>query len=184
LTLEPPQCANPAFKTEIKTVLPGKEFELHINYTGPISNTTAQGYITIKTSFTNIPMVSVTAQAMLQPALAVMPVQITLPAGPLSTGYRHSQVIRNNSNLPMKVTEAAVNAEGVTVQITEPQPGKYFVLTVAFPSNFQVHPGEPLELTVKTSHPKHSVIKVPITQAAAPTPVAGQPLPTVPAGSK
>jgi hypothetical protein len=38
LTLSPPQCANPAFKLELKTVQPGKEFALHVSYAGPVSN--------------------------------------------------------------------------------------------------------------------------------------------------
>jgi len=184
LTLETPQSSNPSFQTEIKTVVPGKDFHLLVRYTGPISNTTAQGFITVKTSATNLPMVSISAQANIQPAFAIMPTQITLPAGTLDKGHRHSQVIRNNSNVPMKITDAAVNAERVTVQITEPQPGKFFVLAVSFPPQFQAPPGVSMALTIHTTHPKHAVIKVPIVPAAAAAPVARTSAAATPATAK
>jgi len=184
LTLSPPQCDNPAFKLELKTLQPGKEFALHVSHAGVVSNAAPQGLITIATSSSNVPSVKVTTRVMPQPALAVSPLQIMLPAGSLSAGYRHTQMIRNNSSAPMKVTEATVNAEGVTVQVNESQPGKLFLLTVNFPTNFQARAGEPLALTVKTSHPRRPLIKVPVVQAATPASAAFRPTAIAPGVSK
>lgn len=184
LTLGPPQCDNPNFKLELKTLQPGKEFALHVSHSGVASNSAPQGMITITTSATNVPMVRVTTRVMPQPALAVSPLQIMLPVGTLNAGHRHTQMIRNNSSAPMKVTEATVNAEGVTVQINESQPGKMFLLTVTFPANFQARPGEPLALTVKTTHPRRPIINVPIVQPAAPAQAGVRPGATSPAVSK
>jgi hypothetical protein len=184
LTLGQPQCDNPAFRLEVKTLKPGKEFALHVSHAGVGSNATAQGLITISTSSSNAPSVKVTTRVMPQPALAVSPLQITLPAGSLSAGHRHTQMIRNNSSALMKVTEATVNAEGVTVQVNESQPGKLFLLTVNFPTNFQAKTSEPLALTVKTSHPRRPLVKVPITRAASPAPALLRPPTSTPAVSK
>jgi len=184
LTLGPATCDNPAFKLELKTLQAGKEFALHVSHSGAISNGSPQGTITINTSSTNVPSVKVTTRVMPQPALAVSPLQIILPAGPLSTGHRHTQMIRNNSSAPMKLTEATVNAEGVTVQINESQPGKLFLLTVNFPANFHARPGEPLALTVKTTHPRRPTVKVPIIQSAPPAQVGLRSPATIPAVTK
>ena len=181
LTLNPPQCDNPAFKLELKTLKPGKEFALHVTHDRPATNPPAQGIITITSSTTNAAPIKVNVRVMPQPVMAVSPQQITLPAGTLTAGHRHTQMIRNNSTASMKVTEAAVNAEGVTVQINESQPGKMFLLTVNFPANFQPPSGQPMELTVKTTHPKRPVVRVPVVQAATPGPAAFRPPPTVPA---
>lgn len=175
LTLNPPQCDNPAFKLELKTLQPGKEFALHVSHGGSSSNAAPQGNITIGTSSTNLPTIKISTRVMPQPALAVSPQQIILPAGALSAGHRHTQMIRNNSSTPMKVTEATVNAEGVTVQVNESQPGKLFMLTVNFPANFQLPPGQPFDLTVKTTHPKRPLIKVPIAQTVASEPTLVRP---------
>lgn len=172
MKLETPQCSNPSFKAEIKTVQPGKEFELLVSYLGPLSNSTPQGYITIKTSATNMPMINVTAYAMSQPSLVISPLQLTLPATPIPAGYKQSAFVRNNSTTPVKITEASVNAEGVNVQVTEPPgaAGRIFSITINFPADFHPPTGKPLELTVKTSHPKRSLLTVPIVLAAAPPP--------------
>jgi len=185
LTLNTPQCDNPAFQLELKTVQPGKEFALHVSYAAAVSNAAPQGLITIGTSTTNVPAIKVNTRVMPQPALAVSPPQIVLPAGALPAGHHHTQMIRNNGSAPMKVTEASVNAEGVTVQVNESQPGKLFMLMVNFPANFQLPPGQPFDLTVKTTHPKRSVIKVPIAQTIASVQPGFRPPPTtIPAGTK
>lgn len=172
MKLEPPQSTNPAFKTELKTVQPGKEFELLVSYAGPVSNNTPQGYITVKTSSTNMPVINVTAYAMSQPSVVISPTQLSLPAGQTAAGFKHSAFVRNNSNTPLKITEASVNAEGVNVQVTEPPgaAGRIFSIAISYPADFHPPTGKPLELTVKTSHPKRSVLTVPIVVAASPKP--------------
>jgi len=173
VTLEAPQSQSMAFKTELKTIRAGKEYELHVTYAGPVSNASPQTTISMKTSSTNMPTVNVTTYAMPQPAIVALPQQIQLPAGPLRADYRYPATIRNNGHTPVKLSDPSVNAAGVTVDMQELEPGKNFRLNLGFPTNFTVHPGQPLELTVKTSHPKHPVIKLPIMQMAAPVAVVG-----------
>jgi hypothetical protein len=186
MKLETPQSSNPAFKTELKTVQPGKEFELLVNYLGPISNSTPQGYITIKTSSTNMPMINVTTYAMSQPSVVISPLQLTLPATQIAAGYKQSAFLRNNGSTPLKVTEASVNAEGVNVQVTEPPgaAGRIFSITINYPADFHPPSGKPLELTVKTSHPKRSLLTVPIVVAATPQPAQIARPPALPGGVK
>jgi hypothetical protein len=123
----------------------------------------------MKTSSTNVPVVTVMAYAMPQPALMAMPASIRLPAGPLPPNYRQPVTIRNNSSTPLKLSDAAVSAEGVTIQTTEVQAGKLFTLNVNFPTNFHASRDKPLELTVKTSHPRYPILRVPFIQPAAAT---------------
>jgi hypothetical protein len=186
MNLEAPQSTNPAFKTELKTIQPGKDFELLVTYIGPISNNTPQGSITIKTSSTNMPVINVTAYAMSQPSVVISPAQLSFPAGQVAAGFKHSAFVRNNSNTPLKVTEASVNAEGVNVQVTEPPgaAGRIFSIAISYPADFHPPTGKPLELTVKTSHPKYSVMTVPIVVAAAPRPAQFAQPPLVPGVAK
>jgi hypothetical protein len=162
LTLQTPDLTNGAFKTEIKTTQPGKQFELHITHIGSASNAAANAPINIKTSSTNMPVVSVTAYVMPQPVVAALPSQIQMPA--TTAAHKAYVTIRVNGRATAKVTGASVNAEGVTVQTTEAQPGKVFTITVDFPAGFQLPAGKPLELTVNTSHPKRPTVHVPIFQ--------------------
>jgi hypothetical protein len=183
VTLETPRSATPVFKTELKTVRPGKEFELHITYAGPVSNAPMQGNITVNTSAAGSQPLSVTAFAMPQPALVAMPQVVQLPVGPFNAGFQYPVSIRNNSHSLIKLSEPSVNAEGVTVNLQEVEQGKNFRLNLSVSSNFQARANQMMELSVKTTNPKHPVFKIPVTQAASPpTPIVGPVIPT--AGKK
>jgi hypothetical protein len=181
VTLDPPQCTNAAFKLELRTLKPGKEFELRVSYDPSVRNPVPSGQITIKTSTTNMPVLDLTTYAMVQPALVASPSTIRLPADGSPVGYRHSAVIQNRGSAPVKLSEIAVNAEGVKVEMVETLPGKQFTFHMDIPPNFQVHPG--LELTARTTHPKYPVFHVPIVPPVAQTPVVVKP-PVRPASLK
>lgn len=167
------QCTSSSFKTEVKTVKEGKEYELHVQYAFSATNTAAPGNISVKTSSTNMPVINVSVSAALQPALVAIPNQINLP-GALNTTFKHNMHIRNNSATPIKVSDLAFTAEGVTGTITEAQPGKIFLVEVNFPANFRVPTGKMVEMTMKTTSPKMPVLKVPIIQLQpAPATVTG-----------
>lgn len=170
LTLETPQCTNPGFKTELKTIRAGKEYELEIQYAYSPTNTGTPGSVSIKTSSAYLPVVNVSVSAALQPAMVAIPNQIMLP-GIMGTSFKHNLYIRNNSSRPVKLSEPAVAAAGVTAKLTESQPGKIFMVEIDFPANFQVPSGKPLEVEIKTTNPRMPLLKLPIVQTQ-PTPAS------------
>lgn len=185
LTLSAPQSSNPAFATELITLQPGKEFRLIIKAVPPLPAGSVQGPITLKTSSSNLPLITITAWANLQPAVVVVPTQITLPAAPLASPTPATVAIRNNGTNLLTLTEPAVNAPGVTVALQEYQPGRYYTLTVNFPAGFELAPGAPVELSVKSSHPQFPIIKVPVSQPPRPAPPVLPPgAPAAPASPK
>jgi hypothetical protein len=165
VTLEAPRSVNPTFTTQLKTVRPGREFELHVTCPGLPGNSNRHGNIIINTTAPGVNPLSVTAYTMPLPALAAMPPQIPLPAGPFATEYRYAAMIRNNSSKPVQLSDPAVNAPNVTVQVQEVEPGRTFRLNLAFPAHFQAQPRPPLELTVKTTHSNYPLLKIPIVPA-------------------
>ena len=178
ITLEKPESPNPRFRTELKTVKAGKEFDLEVTYLGAVSNTIPQSIITIKTSSTNAPALTVTAYAMPQPALVAMPPSVRLPTTPLKTEFKQLITIRNNSSSPIKLSDAEVNADGVSVQTDEVQAGKMFNVNLTFAPDFKAKLGQPVEFTVKTTNPKFPMMRVPIMQIPTPAPLIAKPVPT------
>jgi hypothetical protein len=168
LTLSAPESSNPAFATELRTNQPGKEFQLIVKTVPPLPAGNVQGQITLKTSSTNMPVINVSAWANVQQAVMVMPSQITLPSGPLANPMPSTISIRNNGTNALAMTEPAVNAKGVDVQLKELQPGRYFTLTVSFPAGFEMAQGKKVEVSVKSNHPQFPIIKVPVIQAPRP----------------
>jgi Protein of unknown function (DUF1573) len=170
LTLSPPESNNRAFATEFKTNQPGKEFELIIKTVPPLPVGNVQGQITLKTSSTNLPVINVSAWANVLPVVMVGPTQITLPTAPLTNPMPSTISIRNNGTNTLVLSEPAVNAKGVEVQLQELQAGHFFTLTLSFPAGFETAQGEKVELSVKSNHPQFPMIKVPVIQPPRPTP--------------
>jgi len=168
ITLSAPESNNRSFVAEIKATQPGKEFQLTISALPPLPPGNTQGQITIKTSSTNAPVLTVTAWANVQPAITIGPTQIALPPGPLATKSIPSIRIENHGTNALQLTDAAVNAKDVDVQITESQPGRLYTATLTFPQGFEIAQGQQVEFTVKSNHPQYPVLKIPVTQMARP----------------
>src|ERR1700676_1156870 len=69
ITLSAPDINNKSFTAEIKTIQPGKAFELTVKTVPPLPVGSVQGQITLKTSSSNTPVINVTAFANVQPAI-------------------------------------------------------------------------------------------------------------------
>jgi hypothetical protein len=170
ITLEAPTSSNPAFNPTLRTIKPGKEFELEIAVTPPLAAGTVQGLITAKTSSTNLPLISVTAMVVVPPALVTLPNRVMLPAGPLGNPTKITVVVRNNAGVSIALSEPSLTVSNATVQLSEVEAGRLFNLVLDFPTGFEMKSGERGNLSVKTSHPQTPVITVPILQAAAAPP--------------
>jgi hypothetical protein len=183
ITLSEPVCTNQSFRTELKTVKEGKEFELRVTAVPPFSGTYFSAPIKIKTSAKEMPEISTSAYVTVVQAISILPQQITLPAGPLATNARPNVTIRYNSTNKLALSDATINIPGADVTLKEAQPGRLFNLSLNLPPGFQIEPGQKVEVSVKSDHPKYPVIKVPVVQASpiirnntaklAPAPAAG-----------
>ena len=175
LTLSAPESSNRALTAELKPVQAGKEFQLIITAWPPLPSGTTQGQITMKASFTNMPTVSLTAIANVQPVLTVTPTQLSLMSGPLPNPMTSSINIVNNGTSILKLSEPAANAPSVDIQIKEGIPGHSFTMLLTFPQGFEFPTGQPLEFSIKSNHPQFPLIKVPIIQIPRPVTVVPRP---------
>jgi len=78
------------------------------------------------------------------------------------------------------LSDAAVNIPGAEVRVQETQPGRLFNLAVNFPAGLQVKPDQKPEVTLKSNHPKFSLIKVPVFQPRPSAPPTATQSPTAP----
>jgi hypothetical protein len=183
LLLSPPTVNNPIFSAELVTNQLGKGYQVKVSTIPPRPTTgSAQGQMTLKTSWTNTPIIPVTLVANIQPVVMVTPLAITLPPGPLPRALTNAVAIQNNSTTNvLMLSEPKVNVEGVVVEIRENQPGKNFSAFLAFPQGFEVPAGQQVELSLKTSNTKVPLVKVPVRQIPRPAAAVlpAPPAPTV-----
>ncbi len=170
-----PESNNKAFSAELQTNTPGKDYSVTITGVGPFEAPNLQGQITLKTSTTNTPTISITAWANVQQAIVVSPPQITLPAGPLPLKQTMTATIQYNGTNSLRLTEPTLDLKGVEVSLGETQPGKLFTATMNFPEGFEMPAGVSPQLIIKSSHPKYPEIKVPIAQLPRPVLIPQQP---------
>src|SRR2546425_1047371 len=182
ITLSAPESNNKSFTAELKTNTVGKDFEVVITASPPFEQPNLQGQITLKTSSTNAPVLSVTAWANVQQAVVVSPPQVMLAAGPLANKQTVSIMIQNNSANAMQLSEPKVDTQGVEVALAEPNPGRSFTATLNFPQGFELAQGAKAEFSVKSDNPRFPLIKAPVPQMAKPVaiPVAPQPAGIIP----
>lgn len=164
VTLSEPGLKSSSFKAELATIKAGKEFELRVTALPPFTNAYASAPIQIKTSSKDMPQINTTAYVTVLPAVQVMPQQLMLPPGPLLQNGSWSITIRANTQNRLTLSDAAINYPGAFLALNETEPGKSFLLTVGLPAGFQAKPGQPIEVTLKSSNPQHPIIRIPITQ--------------------
>lgn len=170
-------CTNSSFRAELKTVRPGKEFELLITAVPPFLENRVVTAVTLKTSSPTNPTISVSAYLNVQSPVTVVPNHVMLPQGPLTNVMHPVVTIQNSGTNLLVLTEPVVNVPGAEVHLQEMQPGRVYNLTVDFPVGFQAKVGQKVEVTVKSNHPKFPLIQVPVFQPqppAAPAPPATQ----------
>jgi hypothetical protein len=169
VTLSDLQSTNDSFRTELKTIRPGKEFELLITTLPPFDAASLQTLVSLKTSSKEAPLINILANLAVVPPLSVYPERIVLLQGPLPAPRHIFITIRNNGTSPLAVSDASINIPGATVQLREAQAGRYFSLAVDFPAGFELKPAEKVEVTAKSNQPKHPLITVPVVLAQPPT---------------
>ncbi len=169
LLLSSPEVNNRAFSVQLVTNQLGRGYQAKVSIVPPMPTVNVQGQMILKTSWTNTPNIRVALVANVQPAVMVTPPHINLAPGPLPRAVTNSVTIQNNSATNvLKLSEPTINVPGVEVEIRENQPGKSFSPMLAFPQGFQVPPGQPVELSFKTSNPRFPVVKVPVRQMLRP----------------
>jgi uncharacterized protein DUF1573 len=163
-----PEVNSKAFTAELKTNTLGKEYSVTISTVPPLEAGNVQATVTLKSTSTNMQVINITAWANVQAVVVVNPPQITLPAGPLAAKQTAAITIQNNGTNALKLTDAAFDVKGVDVAITESAPGKMFTATLTFPEGFQTPTNTPVAFSVKSNHPRFSIIKVPVIQMPRP----------------
>ncbi len=167
VTLSGVESGSPSFRTELTTVIPGREFRLHITAVPPYPAASGSVPITVKTSAAEVPTLKVLAQWVVQRPVVIQPERLLLPAGPLPAAMSQVITVRNNGSQRLVLSEASVNVPGAEVR-AEVVPGtKLFRVTVKIPAGFQLPPEDRVEVSVRSNHPEFADIRVPVVAQRA-----------------
>ena len=73
LVLSAPESTNRAFDVNLRTVRPGKEFELRVTTVPPFGASPIPGLISVKTNSSQMPVITITALALVRKPVATVP---------------------------------------------------------------------------------------------------------------
>lgn len=164
LSLSNLECTNRLFRASLTTIQNGSEYELQVMLVPPLKPGSSTASITLNTSCSNLPQISIVAFAAVQSLLTATPAEIRLPPGPLHQAMDSKVVIQNNGTAPVRFSALVVSETNVEVRLREIEPGRRFEITAAFPSGFQIQSGQHVEVQLKTDHPQLPLFKLPIFQ--------------------
>jgi hypothetical protein len=164
----PPKSSTNAFTAEIRTNQPGKEFQVEIKAVPPFEPGNSRGAVTLTTTSTNMALVSIGVWSIVQPKLAVIPTQVTLPPAPLKAGMSTTVTIQDNSTNMITISDPLCSLTNVDLALKEVIAGRAYTVTLGFPAGFEIHAGDAPVLTVKTSLPELPLLKIQITQPPQP----------------
>jgi hypothetical protein len=169
LSIYEAQSSSPAIGVELKTNEIGKDYEVVVSAKAPFKQgNNPSGQITFKTTATNMATVNIGVTAAIMPVMRVSPPLIVLDAAPLTNVVQRPVNIEYLGSQPIQVSNAVFSAKGVDVQLSGPNPGKQFIVTLSFPPGFDAN-GRNMELTLNTSSAQMPVVKVGVTQPGHPS---------------
>jgi hypothetical protein len=166
--------ANKVFETTLKETKPGKEFELVITIQPPFTAGNVHGAITIYTSQTNMPTLTVTAIANATPAVQITPPQIVLNQLPDRATTNRVTIMSSTTNV-LSLSNAKASDSRIQVDVQPTGRKGMFSVIVVFPAGFQLAAGQKAEVTVESNHPRFPLIRIPVMQFNSPRHVAALP---------
>lgn len=166
VNLSDPTSSSGPFKATLRTVKPGREFELSVTAVPPLPSGNTAGIISLKTSWTNLPELSITAVARVQPVLEVAPWEVVLPPK-ITTWTTNLVTITNNAPGAIALSGPKVSDPRAMVELKTIVPGRYFQLAAAFPPGFNLSPKQSVQLSVNSDNASRPVITVPVRQESA-----------------
>jgi hypothetical protein len=179
VTLSELLCTNKEFEVTLKTVTPGREFELAVTSHPPFQIGTLVAPITLKTSCDQLPLLQTSAYLIVQPPVSAMPGQLIVTAEALATGSTNVITVRSQSTNRFQLSDARSNLPGAQVRISEVKAGEVASLVVTLPAGLPFEHGKAFQVTAQTGVASYPTVTIPIIQygvapVAAAAPVAEQ----------
>jgi len=167
--------ANRLFTAALKEIKPGKEYQLVINAEPPFTPGNSWGTITVNTSFTNTPVISVPVVARVLPPIQVYPSQIVMNVMPDRAMTNRVTIKGSSTNNVLTLSNAKASDSRIHVDLLALGPKGMYNVVAVFPAGFSLEPGQHAEVTVESNQPRSPLIKIPIVEYPRPKHVAALP---------
>jgi len=163
ITVHNPECSSDRYRVDLRTLKPGREFQLSVTTVPPLTNGLNLGLITFTTSVPQKPVVAISAQIVVQP-LQIFPPRVVLYGHTNDEPFQRSVIIKNNQGYALQLSKVSINSDEVSVRLQEMIPGVQYRIDLTFPKQFQIPLGKPVTLSMETNLSETPLIEVPVLQ--------------------
>ena len=138
-------------ETELKTLIPGKEFELTVTAVPPFAPGYLNSAIHLTTNLPEMPRLTITATGRKSSAITLVPDVVFLPS-PLPDGFKKRILVCHSKGRLLKLTDLKVTGEKLQVGLDKSQPRVMHLLILAGPAGYEV-PDTGEQITFCTDDP-------------------------------
>lgn len=154
------------FKYQLVETIKGEEYKLFVNTLPAYKPGTHRAVATVKTNVKAQEVIKINTYALVPQRLDVNPPSISLTSPPgKASGTPHAVTkvvqLNNYGARPVQLLGATSSDSAVEVETHVVQPGRHYRVLVRLPAGYRP-PAGGASVTLKTSHPQHAVIEVPI----------------------
>jgi len=162
MKLTAPVSDNPLFHTELKTVIPDKEYELVVSTGTPLPEGTQSARIVMETGVTKMPKITIEAVVTLLPAVQIAPTQMAFTSATLPAAEKRFAVVMSHRGVDIQVSDVTTNAPGAQIATTPAPDHRQTTITVTFPAGMEIKPDSHFVLRGKTNQPSLPTFEIPI----------------------
>ena len=170
LLLSAPQVTNSALSATLETIVFGREYAVVVSNTIALPPGAQAANIALRTSLTNLPVISIPALASVSPTFTVSPPHVNL-ALQTNSQVAYFAILSHSTNA-VSLSDPQVTADGVKVTVEETKPGACFIVSLSFPPGFRLASGQEHSFSIRTSHALCPVVHVPVYQTSNNVPAA------------
>ncbi len=153
---------NPVFKADVRTIEPGRKFELTVTLASTPRRGGNSGRIEMATGVKAQPKLSVTASVYVMGDVDVYPNRLLL-FGNRARQQQRLITVRNNTEQPLKISELKCTNPKLKVQLKEIIPGRQYRVNVTIPADCKLSPGGD-RITFKTDCPSVPEVTIPVAE--------------------
>jgi hypothetical protein len=164
IELSDPVLSSKSFTAELQTVTPGKEYKLVVTALPPFAVGSPSTTVHLKTTSLTAPNFDLNVVASIQPEIQVSPPQLRLGALPNVWTTNRGVFVHGNGPAKLTLSDPECSDPRVHVQLNPIGVQSMYNLLVALPPSYQIEPGKPVEITLKSDNTNMPIVKVPVVQ--------------------
>jgi len=154
------------FKTDLKEVKPGKEYQITVAPQPPFTEGATNASLVLKTGTSVMPTINLPINIFVPPLIEISQTMIVLGAPPPRDLTYRIEVTYNGQG-ELKLLSTACTDPKVKTSVLDVTPGRQYRVVCEFPAGYNLENGQDAEIKIETDNTARKEIVIPVTMRLA-----------------